>query len=176
MDAFFKIIDRLFAAIPAEFQKYIRLGMLGVWVVLAGVAALIAFRSGQSSVPQKGEDLYLSNIKEKVYRDRRKREPVDVVLPDLNELFKKEVAPLAVFQSEEKPPRPPESSPAAEPLPMQGPKDEVLFPEKGVRPEPRGAMEAEPSRPRGQPGSPGTGPVHSSTNPGGGPPPLLPLE
>lgn len=170
MDSFFKLIDRLFAAIPAEFQKYIRLGMLGLWVVLAGIFAFIAFRTGQSSVPQKGEDLYLSNIKEKVYRDRRKREPVDVVLPDLNELFKRETAPLAVFQAEEKPPQSPESSPTGQPLPLQGPKDEVLFPEKGVRPEPKGAID-EPAPRRA---TPGTG----TANPPGtqGPPPLLPLE
>lgn len=142
------MIDRMLHAVPPDVQKMVRLGALAVWGVLVIFVVIWSFRAGSDSAPQTGDDLYLSNIKEKVYRDRMKRNPADVTLPDLNELSKQEVAPLSVYEPESNPPRGDEPSPEISPLPMKGEDGGVIFPEKGVRPERRGEpapMASEPA-------------------------------
>jgi hypothetical protein len=141
------MIDRMLHAIPPNVQKMVRLGVLAVWGVLVIFVVIWSFRAGSDSAPQTGDDMYLSNIKEKVYRDRMKRDPADVTLPDLNELSKEEVAPLSVYEPESTPPRGEESSPEISPLPMKGEDDDVIFPEKGVRPERRGEPAPKASEP-----------------------------
>lgn len=137
MDSVFKLIDRLLNSIPPEVQKMVRLGALVVWSILAAITVVWSYRKGMDSAPQTGEDLYLSNIKEKVYRDRMKRNPADITLPDLNELSKREVAPLSAYQPEPAPPSGEEVPPSVAPIPLKGEPD-TIFPERGVRPERRG--------------------------------------
>lgn len=133
MDAFFKMIDRILHSVPPEMQRSIRLGALIVWGVLVVFVVVWSFNAGQESAPQSGEDLYLSNIKEKVYRDRMQKKPADVTLPDLNELNKEEVAPLAVYEPEPAA-RSEEAVPTElEPLPMQ---DDAIFSTDEQRPAP----------------------------------------
>ena len=148
MDSLFKMIDRLFQAIPPQVQKTIRLGALGVWGVLIVLVAIWSYRKGSDSAPQSGEDLYLSTIKEKVYKDRMKRNPGDVTLPDLNELNKKETAPLSVYDGSEEKSKPDETEPNSDLMPLPADRqDDLLFPEKGVRPD----LRTEPSNPGDQP-------------------------
>lgn len=128
MDSIFKMIDRLLTNIPENVQRMIRIGALGLWVLAAIVVGYWAYAKGKASVPQTGDDLYLSNIKEKLYRDRMKQNPAEVTLPDLNELTQQETAPLSVFQSDQPPPESTKNQPDIEPLPLQGEDDSILYP------------------------------------------------
>ncbi|MEQ9363315.1 MAG: hypothetical protein RIF32_03675, partial [Leptospirales bacterium] len=87
MDALYKIFDRFSEMIPPQLLPVIRLGAILVWVVLAGIVAILAWGQGSESAPQMGQELSLAEIKARQQREANLQKPQNVRIPDLNELI-----------------------------------------------------------------------------------------
>ncbi len=131
--SFFKKIDEVLNSIPYKIRKIIIFFSFGVWIFLAIMVAFFSFRKGKESAPIIGEDLYLSEFKEKLQQNKNlKKSTNSLILPDINELVKEE-APLKIesldMQTEKKDPfiKKQEFSKRVVIEPVE---DKTLFPEK----------------------------------------------
>lgn len=87
MDALYKLFDRFSEMIPPQLLPVIRLAAILVWVVLAGIVAVLAWGQGSESAPQMGQELSLAEIKARQQREANLKKPQSVRIPDLNELI-----------------------------------------------------------------------------------------
>lgn len=87
MDGLYKLFDRFTEMIPPQLLPVIRLAAMLVWVLLAGIVAILAWRQGSESAPQMGQELSLAEIKARQQREANLRKPPAVRVPDLNELL-----------------------------------------------------------------------------------------
>jgi hypothetical protein len=83
VDTLLKLFDTLTEKIPLSILHYIRLGALFLWMIGAILAVAFSWTKGGESAGQSGQDLYLSEIKERAVQEEKRREPPDVVIPDL---------------------------------------------------------------------------------------------
>ncbi|MCR9144096.1 MAG: hypothetical protein NXI24_17745 [bacterium] len=87
MDGLYKLFDRFSEMIPAQLLPVIRLAAILVWVLLAGIVAILAWGQGSESAPQMGQELSLAEIKARQQREANLQKPQNVRIPDLNELI-----------------------------------------------------------------------------------------
>ena len=87
MQTVFKWIDQFFHSIPEKLARSIRLGFIGVWVLLAGAVSYRACVVGQSEAPQDGQDLQLSRIKEQIAREENRNDAAEIQLPDPDQIL-----------------------------------------------------------------------------------------
>ncbi|MBX7058107.1 MAG: hypothetical protein K1X75_08560 [Leptospirales bacterium] len=81
-----ELFDRLTAGLPPAALQIIRLGALLLWLLGAVVVSYFAWNRGGQSAPQRGQDLSLSEIRERVEREQNLHRTGDLNIPDLNEL------------------------------------------------------------------------------------------
>ncbi len=87
MDDLYKLFDRFTEMIPPQLLPVIRLAAILVWVLMAGIVAILAWRQGSESAPQMGQELSLAEIKARQQREANLKKPPAVRVPDLNELL-----------------------------------------------------------------------------------------
>ncbi|MBR33247.1 MAG: hypothetical protein CMN77_18250 [Spirochaetaceae bacterium] len=87
MQTVFKWIDQFFHSMPDKVARSIRLGFIGVWILVAGVVSYRACVVGQSEAPQDGQDLQLSRIKEQIIRDENRNNAPEIQLPDPDQIL-----------------------------------------------------------------------------------------
>lgn len=72
---------------PEKLARSIRLGFIGVWVLVAGAISYRACIVGQSEAPQDGQDLQLSRIKEQIVREENRNNAAEIQLPDPDQIL-----------------------------------------------------------------------------------------
>lgn len=87
MDKFWKIFDRFFHAIPESMHHFIRLAAILLWLIAATVVVFIAWQSGADSATARGQDLYLSRVKENAVRERNREQAAEITIPTLQDLI-----------------------------------------------------------------------------------------
>ncbi|MCB1171128.1 MAG: hypothetical protein KDK25_12370 [Leptospiraceae bacterium] len=142
MQTVFKWIDKFFQSIPEGMARNIRLGSIGLWIVLAGFVSYRACVTGQDEAPQMGQDLQLSRIKEQIVRDENRRNAPEIQLPDPDQILPENSAidnlplpepskdPLSTLPGSADL-RERDPNPSSETLPpFLGESDEIIFPRK----------------------------------------------
>ncbi|MBI3396776.1 MAG: hypothetical protein HY042_13140 [Spirochaetia bacterium] len=99
MQPLFKFIDSLTARLPPQVLKFVRLSFVLIWLILATVAVLIAWSTGVRKAPQSGQDLSLSDIRERIQKEKNERSYSPVTIPDLGEMTDEERHSHMPFQS-----------------------------------------------------------------------------
>ena len=87
MQTVFKWIDQFFHSMPDRLARSIRLGFIGVWILVAGVVSYRSCVMGQSEAPQDGQDLQLSRIKEQIIREENRNNAPEIQLPDPDQIL-----------------------------------------------------------------------------------------
>lgn len=142
VQAIFKWIDKLFQSIPESLARNIRLGFIGVWVLLAGVVSYRACVTGQDEAPQTGQDLQLSRVKEQIVREENRSNAPAIQLPDPDQILPESSAiddlplpepsrdPLSTLPGSADL-RERDPNPSSESLPpFLGESDEIIFPKR----------------------------------------------
>ncbi|MCB1139566.1 MAG: hypothetical protein KDK25_09230 [Leptospiraceae bacterium] len=142
MQTVFKWIDKFFQSIPEGLARNIRLGSIGLWILLAGFVSYRACVTGQDEAPQMGQDLQLSRIKEQIVRDENRKNAPEIQLPDPDQILPESSAidnlplpepsrdPLSTLPGSADL-RERDPNPSSESLPpFLGETDEIIFPRK----------------------------------------------
>ncbi len=100
MQQLLKLFDSLTGRIPPNLLQILRLSALLFWLVAATIVAYYAWQRGAGAAPQMGQDLSLSEIKERVEREQNLHRQGDLAIPDLNELIPEERGYESPFERE----------------------------------------------------------------------------
>ncbi len=128
------------SAIPGDVVKSIRILSLLVWVLVALVIAYYSWIWGRKASPYSGQEMQLTDIKERATREENLENPPGISVPNVNELL-----------SEDDTPPPPVSHPIRNGLagegestteegkktlpPFLGEEDALVYPEREYIPE-----------------------------------------
>ncbi len=108
MNRLLELIDEFSEKIPPNLMKSIRLGALVFWAGIAVIVMVYAWQYGVDHAPQVGQELHLTDVREKIQREKNleKREHVTVPdifdlpyesesnIPDMTERVRQGIAPL----------------------------------------------------------------------------------
>lgn len=86
MNELFKLFDSLTEKIPLTVILYIRMVAIFSWFLAAIVAVYISWGEGSQSAPASGQDIYLSEIKEKATMENKLKNPPPLSVPELRDL------------------------------------------------------------------------------------------
>lgn len=100
MQQLLKLFDSLTGRIPPNLLQILRLSALLFWLVAATIVAYYAWQRGAGAAPQMGQELSLSEIKERVQREENLHRQGDLAIPDLNELIPEERGYESPFERE----------------------------------------------------------------------------
>ncbi len=128
----FQKIDTILNSIPYKIRKLIAIFSAITWIFLAIVVVIYSFLQGKKNAPIVGENQYLSELKEKIQKNKNDKVNNTIILPDLNDLVQQEI-PLNIKDID----NPSEDIPLNlkikkdnKDIPILSVEDQLIFPEK----------------------------------------------